>query len=237
VEEGVILKAAIFDLGNTLIHTERTEPFRQRLVELGVEKNGCEIQDAFDFSDQHFMRNYPGELGQDPKDFYMKYLDLMLAYLHVLEISKQELYQNIFKKSPPRSVWVTYDETIPFLTELRRRGVQVGLLTNWDLGARTLLSKLDLIRFFDSIVVSSEIQSEKPAQKGFIQSLNELKVPASEAIYVGDNYYDDVIGANNVGMQAALLSRSSFKAEHKAGNYVDIHSLMELLEYFPEKHC
>lgn len=229
------MKAAVFDLGNTLIHTERTGPFCQRLKELGVERNGQEVQNAFDFSDRYFMKHYPGELGQDPKDFYMKYLDLMLAYLHILEVSKSELYQNIFAKSPPRSVWVPYEETLPFLTELRRRGVRVGLLTNWDLGARALLARLDLTRFFDSIVVSSEIQAEKPDQKGFLQSLNELGISAQEAIYVGDNYYDDVIGANQVGMQAALLNRSSFRGEHMAGDYVDIHSLMDLLAYFPEK--
>lgn len=229
------MKAAIFDLGNTLIHTERTGPFRQRLEELGVERSSQEIQDAFDFSDKHFMKNYPGELGQDPKDFYMKYLDLMLAYLHILEVSKEELYRNIFEKSPPRSVWVPYEETVPFLTELRRRGVRVGLLTNWDPGARDLLARLDLTRFFDSIVVSSEIQSEKPARKGFLQSLDELGIPPREAIYVGDNYYDDVVGANQVGMRAALLNRSSFQGGHMAGDYVDIHSLMDLLAYFSGK--
>ena len=64
------LKAAIFDLGVTLIRTERSKPFQERLLELGVSRDEDEIQKAFDFSDKYFMKNYPGELGQDPKDFY-----------------------------------------------------------------------------------------------------------------------------------------------------------------------
>ena len=113
------IKAAIFDLGVTLIRTERSKPFQERLLELGVYREENEIQKAFDFSDKYFMKNYPGELGQDPKDFYEKYLDLMLAFLQIFTISKKELFENVFKKSPPRSKWVAYEETIPFLKEMK----------------------------------------------------------------------------------------------------------------------
>ena len=46
------LKAAIFDLGVTLIRTERSKPFQERLLELGVSRDEDEIQKAFDFSDK-----------------------------------------------------------------------------------------------------------------------------------------------------------------------------------------
>ena len=113
------LKAAIFDLGVTLIRTERVRPFQERLLELGVSRELDEIQKAFEFSDKYFMKNYPGELGQDPKDFYEKYLDLMLAFLKIFNVSKKELYTSIFEKCPPRSKWVPYEETIPFLKEMK----------------------------------------------------------------------------------------------------------------------
>lgn len=226
------LKAAIFDLGVTLIRTERSKPFQERLLELGVSRNENEIQKAFDFSDKYFMKNYPGELAQNPKDFYRKYLDLMLAYLQIFTISKEELFQSIFKKSPPRSKWVAYDETIPFLKEMKQRGVRLGLLTNWDLDARDTLDSVGITEYFESIVVSSEIGAEKPDPKGFLESLRQLGLSPEEAIYVGDNYYDDVVGANGVGMKAALINRSPFDTEYDAGNYILIHSLQELLSLF-----
>ena len=222
-------KAFIFDLGNTLIHTQRAEPFQQRLEELGASRDLSEIQDAFDYTDRYFMKNYPGELGQDPAVFYGKYLSLMLAYLHVLNGTQEELYRLVFEKSPPRSSWIPYEETIPFLRELHARGSKVGLLTNWDLGARALLHQLGLDGFFQSIVVSSEIGAEKPSPKGFLLSLEELGVSPEEALYVGDNYYDDVKGANGVGMRAALLNRTKWHSSRMEGNYLDITSLSELL--------
>ena len=226
------LKAAIFDLGVTLIRTERSKPFQERLLELGVSRDEDEIQKAFDFSDKYFMKNYPGELGQDPKDFYGKYLDLMLAFLRIFTISKTDLFKNIFEKSPPRSKWVTYEETIPFLKEMKERGVRLGLLTNWGLDARATLDDVGLTEFFESIVVSSEIGAEKPEAKGFLESLRQMGLNPEEAIYVGDNFYDDVVGANGVGMRAALINRSPFDTEYDGGDYVLIHSLTELYPYF-----
>ena len=178
------------------------------------------------------MKNFPGELGQEPKVFYGKYLDLMLAYLHIFTISRQELYHNLFAKSPPRSKWVTYEETIPFLEEMQRCGVRLALLTNWGLDARDILRELGLYDYFESIVVSSEIHAEKPAAKGFLLSLENLGLKPEEAIYVGDNYYDDVVGANGVGMGAALINRSPFDSGKMAGDYQVIHSLGELLPLF-----
>lgn len=227
------IKAAIFDLGVTLIRTERSKPFQERLLELGVYREENEIQKAFDFSDKYFMKNYPGELGQDPKDFYEKYLDLMLAFLQIFTISKKELFENVFKKSPPRSKWVAYEETIPFLKEMKERGVRLGLLTNWGLDARATLDDVGITEYFESIVVSSEIGAEKPDPKGFLESLRQLDINPDEAIYVGDNFYDDVVGANGVGMKAALINRSPFDTEYDAGNYIVIHSLQELYALFP----
>ena len=83
--------------------------------------------------------------------------------------------------------------------------------------------------FFQSIVVSSEIGAEKPSPKGFLLSLEELGVSPEEALYVGDNYYDDVKGANGVGMRAALLNRTKWHSGRMEGNYLDITSLSELL--------
>ena len=226
------LKAAIFDLGVTLIRTERVKPFQERLLEMGVSRELDEIQKAFEFSDKYFMKNYPGELGQDPKDFYEKYLDLMLAFLRIFNVSKKDLYTSIFEKCPPRSKWVPYEETIPFLKEMKERGVRLGLLTNWGLDARATLDDVGITEFFESIVVSSEIGAEKPEPKGFIESLQQLGLTPDEAIYVGDNYFDDVVGANGVGMKAALINRSAFDTEYDGGDYIRIHSLTELYPYF-----
>lgn len=226
------ITAAIFDLGVTLIRTERAKPFQERLLELGVSRDEDEIQKAFDFADKYFMKNYPGELGQDPKDFYEKYLDLMLAFLRIFTISKMELFKNVFEKSPPRSKWVPYEETIPFLKEMKDKGVRLGLLTNWGLDARDTLKAVGIAEFFESIVVSSEIGAEKPDAKGFLESLKQLGIKPEDAIYVGDNYYDDVVGANGVGMRAALINRSPFDTEYDSGNYIRIHSLTELLPMF-----
>jgi putative hydrolase of the HAD superfamily len=114
------------------------------------------------------------------------------------------------------------------IEKLRKSGMKIGLLSNWDLGARDILDKIGITKYFDSIVISSEIGIEKPSKEAFSHSLNELRVNSEEAFYVGDNYFDDVKGGNKVGLKVFLINRTDKQSPYKEGDYVEINSLMEI---------
>jgi len=218
---------AIFDLGLTLIYSPRVENFIKISKKFNMEPDEDEVKRAFTFSDSYFMKNRPGVLGRQPKEFYMEFLAVMFAYLH-LEPNIKEFYDALFREYPPRKEWRLYDETIPFLEKLKKSGMKIGLLSNWDLGARDILDKLGLTKYFDSIVISSEIEIEKPAKGAFLHSMNELKVSPEETFYVGDNYFDDVMGGNKVGLKVFLINRTEKQSPHKEGDYIEINTLMEI---------
>ncbi len=60
--------------------------------------------------------------------------------------------------------------------------------------------------FMDAVVVSDEAGVEKPHAEIFHIALQALGVTADQAIYVGDNYYDDVVGAHGAGMETLLIN-------------------------------
>jgi putative hydrolase of the HAD superfamily len=93
------------------------------------------------------------------------------------------------------------------LGELKRRGLKVGLISNWDARLRPLLRELQLDRYFDSIVISAEVGAQKPAPEIFRAAAAQLGVPAETILHVGDSQAEDVAGARAAGWQALWLTR------------------------------
>jgi HAD superfamily hydrolase (TIGR01549 family) len=104
-----------------------------------------------------------------------------------------------------------YDDALPALDELRRRGVRIGLVSN---GARDLEEfaahhGLDV----DAMVGSRAHGRIKPDPSIFTAALAALETPAEEAAMVGDSYEDDIEGARALGMRAILVDRDGLRPD------------------------
>ena len=110
--------------------------------------------------------------------------------------------------------WVLCDDARPVLDELDRRrrqdGLIVGVVSNWEEWLEPLLKHWDLDRYFDFLVVSGVVHSEKPDEAIFDAALTHAGLTRSEsnlAIHVGDSVTADVEGARAVGVRPVLLDR------------------------------
>jgi putative hydrolase of the HAD superfamily len=98
-----------------------------------------------------------------------------------------------------------YEDALPTLADLRRRGLKLGLLSNTsrDLEVFVAHHGLDV----DAVLTSHAHGKTKPHETIFRAVLARLEVDAAEAAMVGDQLEDDIEGARAVGMQAVLLDR------------------------------
>ncbi|MGB2951797.1 MAG: HAD family hydrolase [Gaiellaceae bacterium] len=98
-----------------------------------------------------------------------------------------------------------YEDVLPVLTDLRERGLRLGLVSNTarDLGKFVAHHGLDV----DAVVSSGAHGKIKPHPAIFRAALERLEVEPAEAAMVGDSPEDDVEGARALGMQALLLDR------------------------------
>ncbi len=105
-----------------------------------------------------------------------------------------------------------YDDVIPVLTELRRAGLRLGLVSNTsrDLDAFVRHFQLDV----DAWISSGSHGKVKPSPLIFGAALELLRAAAEEAVMVGDSLEDDVEGAQACGIRAILLDRSGRFPEH-----------------------
>lgn len=92
------------------------------------------------------------------------------------------------------------------LAELKARGFGVGLISNTGRTPgsvlRAILGELGLGQSIDAMVFSNEHGHCKPTPSIFEELRRALNVPYDEMVFVGDNLYADVHGAQRCGMRA-----------------------------------
>jgi putative hydrolase of the HAD superfamily len=103
-----------------------------------------------------------------------------------------------------------FDDVVPALTNLKRRGVLVGLISNLNHDLDSYCESLGLTRHVDFAVTSFEAGAEKPHPPIFLAALERAAAGAHEAIHVGDQYQSDVVGARTAGINPILLDRHGF---------------------------
>ena len=105
---------------------------------------------------------------------------------------------------------VLYDDVIPTLTAIKKRGLITGLVSNVDKDISSMLEKLELKALLDIIVTSQEAGFTKPHREIFEVAANEAGIKAEEALFIGDQYKVDVLGSVNAGMSGVLLDRADY---------------------------
>jgi putative hydrolase of the HAD superfamily len=103
-------------------------------------------------------------------------------------------------------------DVIPTLIALRDEGCELGIVSNgrsvkqWE-----KLIRLGLHHFFDAVIISEDVRSEKPQSKIFRVAIEGLGVKPEETIYVGDDLETDVLGANKAGLISIRVFRQKYE--------------------------
>ncbi|HEU4830197.1 MAG TPA: HAD-IA family hydrolase [Gemmatimonadales bacterium] len=113
-----------------------------------------------------------------------------------------------------RHLWSAGDDrTAAALARLRESGIVLGVVSNSDGRVDDALRAAGLRDYFDVVVDSSVVGVEKPDPRIFLAALEQLGIPAGDALYVGDVFEVDVVGARSAGMAAALVGPNAGAAD------------------------
>jgi epoxide hydrolase-like predicted phosphatase len=90
-------------------------------------------------------------------------------------------------------------ELMAFIRQIKTK-FKSGMITNAWPGMRHFIEQeWKIADAFEEIVVSAEIHLVKPDPKIYEIALDQLKVPAQEAVFI-DDFIENIEGAENVGM-------------------------------------
>ena len=108
-----------------------------------------------------------------------------------------------------REVYQPVSELTPgareVLTALREREATLGVLSNRSAPFDEELDKLGIADFFDFTLAAGEVGVWKPRPEIFQAALERAGVGPEAAVYIGDNYYADILGARNADIDAILV--------------------------------
>lgn len=90
---------------------------------------------------------------------------------------------------------------------------RMAIISNFDYApaAYMLLNKFDIRKYFERVVISVEVGWRKPRPEIFFKALELLDIDPDDALYVGDNYNVDVLGAKSVGIDVIWINRNNEK--------------------------
>lgn len=207
------IKAIFFDLDGTLRHSVPTggEVFTDYVKTLGLRVNEEAILRAMRW--EHFYWASSEDLRNDllahpieSEHFWVEYSrrrlialgassEWALEFAPRISLHMGEVYK------PDSIIPEDVRRTLP---QLKEAGYILGVISNRDKPFQDILDEHGIGEFFDFSMAAGEVSVWKPEPGIFEHGLLRASVTAAEAIYVGDNYYADVVGARNAGLKPVL---------------------------------
>ncbi len=126
-----------------------------------------------------------------------------------------EYFDEVFEAFSGEKHWALYPESLSVLGELKSKGFELGIISNFDTRLFSILNELSLREYFDSITISSLAQAAKPAKQIFEYALSQHAIDPEEALHVGDSVREDLEGARQAQLKALLLDRDNEESQGK----------------------
>jgi putative hydrolase of the HAD superfamily len=108
-----------------------------------------------------------------------------------------------------RLIFRPYPEAEEVMEKLVEMSLPLYVVSNWDAALGGVLEELGWIRYFDGIVASAKVGSEKPEGAIFEEALRlaGLAERRGRVVHVGNDPVSDIRGAVSSGIDGVLIDR------------------------------
>lgn len=195
------LRAVLFDAGNTLLFLDYA-----RLAPAVSAATGVALT-AADLEAQARPAALVLERGDTTdRERASHYLETLFRLAGVPEDQREVVRGTLLRLHRERHLWAGIKPgTREGLERLRGAGLRLAVVSNSDGRAEEGLAAAGLLDWFELVIDSQIVGFEKPDPRIFQSALERMGVAASEALYIGDLYEVDVVGARRAGMDVILL--------------------------------
>ncbi|KAG6771196.1 hypothetical protein POTOM_022543 [Populus tomentosa] len=119
--------------------------------------------------------------------------------------SDARYFEELYSYYTTKKAWHLCDPDAEKVFEaIRKAGVKLAVVSNFDTRLRPLLRALNCDHWFDAVAVSAEVAAEKPNPTIFLKACELLEVKPEDVVHVGDDRRNDIWGARDAGCDAWL---------------------------------
>jgi len=220
-------KILVFDLDDT-IYKEidyLISAYREISEKLGLSLNGM-------ISEKEIFN----EMFSFYKSHKNPFIEILKKY-NINDILMTDLLMIYRTHKPKIELKPSTEKTLNYLKE---KGYIMGIITDGrSIQQRNKIQSLDIEKYFENIIISEEIGTEKPNLQNYIFFENTF--PNCEYIYIGDNLKKDFVSANKLGWTTICLldngknihkQKFDLEKEYLPNYYINsIKEILNIIEY------
>jgi putative hydrolase of the HAD superfamily len=208
------LRTVFFDLGDTLMYVHPDVPtlYLETCHELGIDTTADDMARALHAGERMYRgalrsgRTFESSLDE-ARRFWQEYNELILTELGVQQ-RRAELARAVSDRFWHPHSWRAFPEVHDVLRALHGAGLQLAVISNFTDALVAVCETHELDGYFDVLVASTVIGSQKPDAGIFRDALRRTGADPATSLHVGDNYIADILGARGSGIRGVLVDRS-----------------------------
>ncbi len=217
-----MIKAALFDLDNTLIDFMRMkrnscEAAISAMIDAGLKiKKEKALKKLFKLYDKY---------GLEDKKIFQKFLKEEKGKIDYRILANAIVaYRNV-----RTSYLQPFPHTDYVLLKLKSKGIKLAIVSDAPrLKAWLRLMAMKIGNFFDIVVAFEDTKQLKPSNLPFEAALKKLKLKPEECLMVGDLPHRDIEGAKKLGMKTCFAKYGNPKVKKSKADY-EIEDIKDLL--------
>lgn len=211
-----LINNVIFDFGGTLVEMvpSREDICLKVLEELGHGKDELDklkqhINGAYSHADFYY-KDCPTSVGiEDKIQYYSSYNYQLVLYLGIE--SMYEKFNDVLQSRMRYKRWIIFRDVVPVIKRLKENGKKIFILSNWDNSLERICKDNGIINAqlfdYDKIYTSWKMEVGKPNKEFYLTFINATRLDVEKSIYIGDNYYTDVVASRKCGIKSILIDR------------------------------
>ena len=201
-----MIRLITLDLDNTLWDIEKTMLRAEKELRVHLKNVSDKAFDIYCSETASEIRNHLLRVQPELRSNLTEFRKLLLGEIffragHSIQDSKalaNSAFNTFFEF---RNKVVFFDGAIDVLTALSEK-YKVYALTNGNAD----IKMIGIDKYLSGAVSSADVGVSKPSPEIFEAVLNKAGEEAESCIHVGDDYEDDIVGANNAGMASIWLN-------------------------------
>jgi putative hydrolase of the HAD superfamily len=226
------LAAVLFDVGGTLLRPDyetivQSAAKRSQQVDIAsLPRAESEAKQSIDS-----RAKSQGKAGKTDAERLQPFFCDLLRAAGVADESAATIAGDLVALHVEANLWrVPMPGALETLLGLRSRGLRVAAVSNADGRVAELLRVAGLAEHLDLVVDSHLEGVEKPDPEIFRRALGRLEVPAQQAVYIGDIYSIDAVGARAAGLRPVIIDPSDGYPPLDCPKITDLRELLSAVD-------
>lgn len=212
-----MIRTVFFDLFSTLIYPRYPEKSEYEMLGIPVDEWETYAEDASLYFERALGKTATGT------EIIRKIADKMPFELD--EMQQKEILRR--REERMKTALVSVDgQILDTLARLRERDIRLCLISNADRIDCKYWGASPLAPYFDAAVFSCDVGMLKPDEPIYRYAMEQMKAKPAESLFVGDGGFDELYGAQRVGMRTVFteyLEAKSGEKRERIRAYADYH--------------